>query len=53
MILYRFTRSPHLFSSKMASLELLFVNQSNEDITNISINKKVNINSTCCEFDEN
>ncbi|XP_073834874.1 adaptor related protein complex 3 subunit ruby [Musca autumnalis] len=37
---YRYTRSPHLYSSSMVSIELQFVNQSAEEITNIQMGQK-------------
>lgn len=37
---YRFTRSPHLFSSSMTSIELVFTNHSNIEITSIQIGQK-------------
>lgn len=40
-ITYRFTRNPHLFSSSMVNIGLIFTNHSNEDITNIRLGKKV------------
>lgn len=37
---YRFSRSPHLFSSSMASIELVFVNQSDDEITEIQVGQQ-------------
>ncbi|XP_061391616.1 LOW QUALITY PROTEIN: AP-3 complex subunit beta-2 [Musca vetustissima] len=37
---YRYTRSPHLYSSSMVSIELQFVNQSSEEICNIQMGQK-------------
>ncbi|XP_058978347.1 AP-3 complex subunit beta-2 [Musca domestica] len=37
---YRYTRSPHLYSSSMVSIELQFVNQSAEEISNIQMGQK-------------
>lgn len=37
---YRFTRSPHLYSSAMVSIELQFVNLHTENITNICMGQK-------------
>lgn len=34
---YRYTRSPHLYSSAMVSLELQFINQGTEEISNIQM----------------
>lgn len=39
-ILYRFIRSPHLYSAKMISIELTFKNDAHEDLTNIHISNK-------------
>ncbi|XP_055902331.1 AP-3 complex subunit beta-2 [Eupeodes corollae] len=36
-VTFRFTRSQHIFSSCMVSIELIFTNHSNEEITNIHI----------------
>ncbi|XP_076039597.1 adaptor related protein complex 3 subunit ruby isoform X2 [Oratosquilla oratoria] len=36
----RFTRSPHLYSPKMTSIELTFKNHGNEDIKDIRVTKK-------------
>ncbi|KAJ6634165.1 AP-3 complex subunit beta-1 [Pseudolycoriella hygida] len=36
-VTYRFTRAPHLFSSTMVSIELLFTNYSNDVMENIKI----------------
>ncbi|KAE8737513.1 hypothetical protein FOCC_FOCC017028 [Frankliniella occidentalis] len=40
MITYRYTRSPHLFSSKMAAIELTFSNQGTEEITDLKMGSK-------------
>ncbi|KAM7350501.1 adaptor related protein complex 3 subunit ruby isoform 2-T3 [Cochliomyia hominivorax] len=37
---YRYTRSPHLYSSAMVSIELQFINQGTEEITNIQMGQK-------------
>ncbi|KAI9590692.1 AP-3 complex subunit beta-2 [Glossina fuscipes] len=37
---YRYTRSPHLYSSSMVSIELQFSNQGVEEITNIQMDQK-------------
>ncbi|XP_075154843.1 adaptor related protein complex 3 subunit ruby [Haematobia irritans] len=37
---YRYTRSPHLYSSSMVSVELQFVNQSSDEISNIQMGQK-------------
>lgn len=37
---YRYTRSPHLYSSAMVSIELQFINQGLEEITNIQMGQK-------------
>ncbi|KAG4069762.1 hypothetical protein HA402_003203 [Bradysia odoriphaga] len=39
-VTHRFTRAPHLFSSKMVSIELLFTNHSNDVIEDIKIGEK-------------
>lgn len=39
-ITYRFTRAPHLASSNMISIELVFTNHSNKELKNISIVSK-------------
>ncbi|XP_044727843.1 AP-3 complex subunit beta-2 [Chrysoperla carnea] len=39
-VTYRFTRSPHLFSPQMASVELIFTNGSNQEITDIHVGQK-------------
>ncbi|XP_055614239.1 AP-3 complex subunit beta-2 [Uranotaenia lowii] len=39
-IKYRFTRAPHLYSSKMISVELVFTNHGNLEITDIQIGQK-------------
>ena len=44
-IKYKFTRSPHLFSSSMLSIEMQFTNHSNIDITDIQIRSKNLTNS--------
>ncbi|XP_055855932.1 AP-3 complex subunit beta-2 [Episyrphus balteatus] len=36
-VTYRFTRSPHLFSSCMVSIELVLTNHSNEELLNIQM----------------
>lgn len=40
-VTYRFTRAPHLFSSTMVSIELLFTNHSNDAIEDIKIGEKI------------
>lgn len=40
-ITYRFLRSPHLYSHKMVSIELIFKNSSPQDITDIKVSQKV------------
>lgn len=42
-IFYRFTRSPHLFSAKMVSIELTFKNDSNKDLESIHVGDKSTI----------
>ncbi|KAI8125182.1 AP-3 complex subunit beta-2 [Lucilia cuprina] len=37
---YRYTRSPHLYSSAMVSIELQFVNQGTDEISNIQMGQK-------------
>lgn len=37
---YRYSRSPHLYSSSMVSIELQFVNQSADEICNIQMGQK-------------
>lgn len=37
---YRYTRSPHLYSSAMVSIELQFINQGTEEISNIQMGQK-------------
>lgn len=39
-VTYRFTRSPHLASSTMVSIELVFTNHSNKELKNIEIASK-------------
>lgn len=39
-IIYRFTRSPHLFSPQMVNIALTFTNSHYEDITDIKVGKK-------------
>ncbi|XP_053697786.1 AP-3 complex subunit beta-2 isoform X1 [Sabethes cyaneus] len=39
-ISYRFIRSPHIFSTKMISVELVFTNRGNMELTDILIGKK-------------
>lgn len=38
---YRFTRSPHLYSPSMANINIMFVNNTNEDINDIRLGRKV------------
>lgn len=38
---YRFTRSPHLYSPSMANINIVFTNNTKENITDIRIGKKV------------
>lgn len=40
-VTYRFTRAPHLFSSNMISIELVFTNNGNGDLQDISVGKKI------------
>lgn len=40
-VLSRFTRSPHLFSPAMVSIELTFTNLSSEELMDIRISQKV------------
>ncbi|KAK3930683.1 AP-3 complex subunit beta-2 [Frankliniella fusca] len=40
VISYRYTRSPHLFSSKMAAIELTFSNQGLDEITDLKMGAK-------------
>lgn len=40
VIAYRYTRSPHLFSSKMASIELTFANQGCDEILDLKMGTK-------------
>lgn len=40
-VLYRYTRSPHLYSSSMVNIELSFVNTGTEELTDIKISNKV------------
>jgi AP-3 complex subunit beta len=44
-ITYKFTRSPHLFSASMVSIELQFTNHSNVELTDIQIASKNLTNS--------
>ncbi|KAJ8941876.1 hypothetical protein NQ318_001729 [Aromia moschata] len=37
---YRFTRSPHLYSPSMTNINIMFVNNTNEDINDIRLGKK-------------
>uniref|UniRef100_A0A0A1WDB5 AP-3 complex subunit beta n=1 Tax=Zeugodacus cucurbitae TaxID=28588 RepID=A0A0A1WDB5_ZEUCU len=37
---YRFTRAPHLYSAAMISIELQFVNLTNDEITNIQLSQQ-------------
>lgn len=46
-ITYRFTRTPHLFSSTMVNIALLFTNATADNITNIKLGQKVGINRHC------
>lgn len=51
---YRFTRTPNLYSSKMANLNITFRNNISEDITDIKLIKgvsKIFINISLC-FDQ-
>lgn len=38
---YRFTRSPHLYSPSMANINIMFVNNTNEEINDIRLGRKV------------
>ncbi|XP_071449577.1 AP-3 complex subunit beta-1 [Hetaerina americana] len=50
-VTYRFTRSPHLFSPLMASVELIFTNVSGEGIEDIKVGQKfLSPGSTVHEF---
>uniref|UniRef100_A0A182J1A5 AP-3 complex subunit beta n=1 Tax=Anopheles atroparvus TaxID=41427 RepID=A0A182J1A5_ANOAO len=40
---YRFVRAPHLFSSRMVSVELTFTNHGNVELLDIAVGKKVNL----------
>lgn len=40
---YRFTRTPNLYSTKMANLNITFRNNSNEDVTDIKLVAKVSM----------
>ncbi|XP_065572885.1 AP-3 complex subunit beta-2-like isoform X2 [Artemia franciscana] len=47
----RFTRSPHLYSSTMASIELHFTNTTAEDLGEIKVaNKVLPVGMTICDF---
>lgn len=41
VVRYGFARAPHLYSSKMVSLQLFFDNQGSEDLTDVIADKKV------------
>lgn len=49
---YRFTRAPHLFSSKMVSIELTFHNESKNDLENIHLSDKSTLPASVaiCDF---
>jgi hypothetical protein len=47
-VLSRFTRSPHLFSPAMVSVELTFTNLGTEELTDIRVSQKVS--SFLCYF---
>lgn len=53
-ITYRFLRSPHLYSHKMVSIELVFKNSNSQDIADIKVGQKViykiQILNTCLIF---
>lgn len=38
---YRFTRSSHLYSPSMTNINIMFTNNTNEEITDIRLGKKV------------
>lgn len=38
---YRFTRSPHLYSPSMANVNIIFINDTNEEINDIRLGRKV------------
>ena len=42
-VLYRFTRSPHLFSPAMVSVELTFTNLGSEELMDIRVGQKVSL----------
>lgn len=42
-MLYRFTRSPHLFSPAMVSIELTFTNLGTEELRDIRVGQKVSL----------
>jgi AP-3 complex subunit beta len=42
-MLYRFTRSPHLFSPAMVSVELTFTNLGTEELMDIKVGQKVSL----------
>jgi hypothetical protein len=47
-VVSRFTRSPHLFSTAMVSIELVFSNQGMEEIADIRVGQKVTLVFVCC-----
>lgn len=47
---YRFTRTPHLYSAKMANLNVTFRNNTNDFIEDIKLVKKVCKICTYCVF---
>lgn len=49
---YRFTRAPHLYSSKMVSIELTFHNESKNDLENIHLSDKSTLPASVaiCDF---
>jgi len=42
-VLYRFTRSPHLFSPAMVSVELTFTNLGSEELMDVRVGQKVSL----------
>ncbi|ETN62767.1 Beta3 protein [Anopheles darlingi] len=40
---YRFVRAPHLYSSRMVSVELVFTNYGNAELVDIEVGKKANL----------
>lgn len=46
-ILYRYTRSIHLYSATMATIELTLVNTGSEELTEVKIANKVTLQLVC------